>query len=92
MFATLSGFQISRSESSYFIDNGVDLFLDTVDTLVEASDITLAETLPSSTEEENDPCTYSSHVSLQPIDSHKENDTTLTLHRSSRVTQPPSCL
>ena len=83
-----SAFQILRSKSSYFTDNGVDLFPDAGDTLVDASDNTLVKALPFSNKEENDPFTYSSHVPLQQVDSHEENDTTLTLRRSSRVDLP----
>ena len=59
---------------------------------VQDSDNTLVEAFASSTEEENDPCTCSSHVSLQQVDSNAENNTTLTLRRSSQVSQQPSHL
>ena len=92
MFSTLSAFQISRSESPYFTDGGVDLFPDANDSSIQDSSNTLAEAFASSTEDENTPSTCSSHVSLQQVDSNEENDTTLTLRRSSRVSQQPSHL
>ena len=92
MFSTLSAFQTSRSESPYFTDGGVDLFPDASDSPVQDSDNALVESFASSPEEENDPSTCSSHVSLQQVDSNEENDTTLTLRRSSQVSRQPSHL
>ena len=65
MFSTLSAFQTSRSQSPYFTNGSVDLFPDASDSPVQDYDNALADAFASSTEEENDPSTCSSHVSLQ---------------------------